>query len=240
MNWMPSTTKPSRVSRFDLAQLRQSHAYDVLMRLPLLAWFLLLALVSWASLDRYQREADPELPGPVYGINIAMRLSVIAYVIIVIATVVVRMRPTGRARGLEPRISALLGTFLFTSVIFFPRCELSLTAGIVSTSLLFVGNAFAIVVLIRLRSSFSVMAEARRLVTSGIYRYVRHPLYLAEAIGSIGALMQFLSEWTVLLLAVQMVFQLRRMHNEEIILAETFPEYAAYKEITPRLVPRLY
>ena len=45
----------------------------------------------------------------------------------------------------------------------------------------------------------------------GHLRYVRHPLYLAEAIGSIGAVTQFLAEWAALLLAVQIAFQLRWM-----------------------------
>ena len=229
-----------RIALFDLTRLQESRAYDLLMRLPLLLWFLLLAFVSAASLDRYRQDADPELPAAVYSLNIAMRLSVIAYVVIVIATVLVRIPPRGKARGLEPRISALLGTFLFTAVVFFPRYELSLTAGIISTLLLFAGNAFAIFVLIRLRSSFSVMAEARQLVTSGIYRHIRHPLYLAEGIAAIGVVMQFLSPWTVLLLAVQIAFQLRRMHNEEVLLGETFPEYAAYKAKTARLIPGLY
>jgi protein-S-isoprenylcysteine O-methyltransferase Ste14 len=230
----------SHIDHLELARLQQTQAYDLLMRLPLLLWFLLLAFVSAASLDRYRQDADPELPAAVYSLNIAMRLSVIAYVVIVIATVLVRIRPRGKARGIEPRISALLGTFLFTAVVFFSRYELSLTAGIISTLLLFAGNAFAIFVLIRLRSSFSVMAEARQLVTSGIYRQIRHPLYLAEGMAAVGVVMQFLSPWAVLLLAVQIAFQLRRMHNEEAVLGENFPEYAAYKATTARLIPGIY
>ena len=40
--------------------------------------------------------------------------------------------------------------------------------------------------------------------------------------------------------AAQIAFQLRRMHNEEAVLGETFPEYAAYREKTARLVPGIY
>src|SRR5438132_403240 len=97
-----------RTDRFDLTRLQESRAYDLLMRLPLLIWFLILAFVSSGSLDQYRQGADPEIPAAVYSLNIAMRLSVIAYVVIVIATVLVRTRPRGKARGLEPRISALL------------------------------------------------------------------------------------------------------------------------------------
>ena len=56
----------------------------------------------------------------------------------------------------------------------------------ISTLLLLGGNALAVLVLVQLGRSFSVMAEARRLVTSGVYRWVRHPLYLAEELAVIG------------------------------------------------------
>jgi protein-S-isoprenylcysteine O-methyltransferase Ste14 len=85
-----------------------------------------------------------------------------------------------------------------------------------------------------------MMAEARRLVTSGPYRFVRHPLYLAEELAVVGIFMQSLSLWTALILAVQIAFQLRRMHNEEAILAESLPEYAAYRQRTARLLPGIY
>ena len=122
----------------------------------------------------------------------------------------------------------------------FPRHELSPSAEIVSTLLILVGTVAAVFVLSQLGRSFSVMAEARRLVTSGVYRIVRHPLYLAEELAVIGIFMQFVSFWTALLLAAQIAFQLRRMHNEEVILDEIFPEYAAYRQRTARLVPGIY
>ena len=69
---------------------------------------------------------------------------------------------------------------------------------------------------------------------------MRHPLYFAEELAIIGIFMQFLSLSTAFVLAVQIVFQLRRMHNEEAVLAESFPEYAAYRQRTARLLPGVY
>jgi len=212
----------------------------VLMRLPMLMWSTFLGLVTVVGLQDYLRQADSTLPGAVYILNIAMRASVIAYLVVIAATVVARMRPARKARGAEPRISALIGTFLLTAVMLFPRRELSLSADMVSTVLTLAGSTFAIVVLTQLRASFSIMAEARQLVTIGVYRLVRHPLYLAEEIAAIGVMMQFFSPWTALILVVQIGFQLRRMRNEEVILAEIFPEYLAYRERTARLVPGIY
>lgn len=229
-----------RFADWDFVMLQQSRLYDVLMRLPMLMWSAFLGLVNVVVLQEYVRQADPGLPVVVYILNIAMRLSVIVYLVVIAATVLVRMRPARKARGVEPRISALIGTFLLTVVVVFPRRDLSMLVGLVSAVLTLGGNAFAVVVLTQLRASFSIMAEARQLVTEGVYRMVRHPLYLAEEIAAIGIAMQFFSLSTAAILAVQIGFQLRRMRNEEVILAETFPEYRAYRARTPRILPGIY
>ena len=229
-----------RFADWDFVTLQQSRLYDVLMRLPMLIWSAFLGLASVVVLQEYVRKADPGLPVVVYILNIAMRLSVIVYLVVIAATVVVRMRPARKARGVEPRISALIGTFLLTVVVVFPRRDLSMLAGLVSAVLTLGGNTFAVVVLTQLRQSFSIMAEARQLVTEGVYRMVRHPLYLAEEIAAIGIVMQFFSLSTAAILAVQIGFQLRRIRNEELILTETFPEYRAYCARTARILPGIY
>lgn len=58
---------------------------------------------------------------------------------------------------------------------------------------------------------------------------MRHPLYLAEEVAVFGLCMQFFSIWTTIIFALQIAFQLRRIHNEEAVLTEILPEYAAYK-----------
>jgi len=44
----------------------------------------------------------------------------------------------------------------------------------------------------------------------------------------------------VLILAIQIAFQIRRMQNEEAVLSEIFSEYAAYKEKTARIIPGIF
>jgi protein-S-isoprenylcysteine O-methyltransferase Ste14 len=224
----------------DLAKLQRSGAYDLAMRLPLLGWSVFCTTVGVNGLARYPRGADPGLPDGVYVVNLAMQLSAIVFLVLLAASVVLRARPAGKAHGLEPRVSALAGTFTVYAFSLSPRRELSLAAELAATTLTLIGSAASVLVLTQLGRSFSVMAEARRLVTSGVYRFVRHPLYLAEELAVIGIFMQFFSPWTALLLVAQVGFQLRRMHNEEAVLAGTFPEYAAYRARTARLVPSIY
>ena len=237
---MSGLRKTWRFAGWDFTALQQSRLYDVVMRLPILLWSIFLAIVTLLGLEKYMREADPALLGAVYVLNIAMRLSVIAYLVVIAASILVRMRPARKARGLEPRVSALIGTFLLTAVVILPRHDLSPVAALVSASLTIAGSALAVVVVAQLRGSFSIMAESRELVTTGVYRIVRHPLYLAEEIAAIGVAMQFFSPWTALVLAVQIGFQLRRMRNEEVVLTATFPEYLAYRTGTARILPGIY
>jgi protein-S-isoprenylcysteine O-methyltransferase Ste14 len=232
--------QPVRLAGLLLAKIQQSRVYDVLMRLPILGYGVLIGWASVIGLAKYVNIADPAFPSAVYRLDIAMRLSNIAFFFLLAIMAVVRGRARGKAHGIEPRVSALVGTFLICAVALFPRRELSVGGEIAATTLILLGTALAAYVLTQLGRSFSVMAEARRLVTSGAYRIVRHPLYVAEEIAAIGFVIQFLSYWTLLLLAVHVGFQLRRMRNEEAILIGTFPEYGAYKEKTARLIPGIY
>jgi len=77
----------------------------------------------------------------------------------------------------------------------------------------------------------------QKLVTGGLYAYVRHPLYTAG--------LAFLWAWpdmTVNRLAVWVVFSLYFVigaYFEERRMLREFPEYAAYKASTPMLLPKL-
>lgn len=211
--------------------------YDFLMRVPLLSWASYCALKQIVGLIHFIKL---EKLDAVYLIHLASRLSVLAFLLLLVIATILRTRPSNKASGLEPRISALVGTFLIYGIVLFPQRELSLSLEIISTLLIIVGTIGAIVALSRLGRSFSVMAETRQLVTSGPYRLVRHPLYLTEEIAIFGMFMQFASIWTVLILALQITFQLRRIHNEEAILTEAFPEYSMYREATNRLIPGVW
>jgi protein-S-isoprenylcysteine O-methyltransferase Ste14 len=211
-------------------------AYDLLMRLPFLGWVSLCAIGQLRGLSQ-MKSAPLDF---ILLVQIAMRGSTIAFMLLMAAAVVLRTRPSAKASGLEPRISALLGTFLIYGIAMLPRRDLSLSGEIASTLLTMVGTLGAIVALFQLGRSFSIMAESRRLVTTGPYRFVRHPLYLAEELAIVGVFLQFASLWAVLLLGAQIAFQLRRMYNEEVLLAAHLPEYPAYQRTTAQLIPGIY
>src|SRR4029077_267835 len=112
--------------------------YDVLMRLPFAGWVLTSALVQATGLAQYLNMAPID---PVSALDIAMRLSTIAFLLLLAVAALLRTRPSAKAPGLEPRLSALAGTFLMSGVVLFPRRDLSPPAEAIATLLAIVGSA---------------------------------------------------------------------------------------------------
>jgi protein-S-isoprenylcysteine O-methyltransferase Ste14 len=170
-------------------------------------------------------------------LRLAASIANVLFLSLVAATAVTRLIPIRKSKGIEPRLSALLGTFLCTTLALLPKAELGPVWSVVSTTLILVGTSLAFVVLRWLGRSFSIFAEARRLVTEGPYQIVRHPLYLCEGIALVGITLQVLSPLAVLIVIAAVMVQCRRMINEEAILKAAFPEYRAYAANTPFLIP---
>lgn len=216
-----------------------SAGHDRLMRLPIILFTGFFLVRELFGLNEFL--ARPPLAWDWHFISaLGARVSLLAFLALLIFFHSIRSRPVNKARGWGPRISALLGLTLGNLLLLLDRSTASPIIDLVSTSLLIAGNYLCVVVLLHLGRSISIMAEARRLVTSGPYSVVRHPLYLAEEVATIGIFLQFLSWQAALVLAVHFVFQIRRMLNEERVLAETFPEYRAYAQRTARLIPGVW
>jgi protein-S-isoprenylcysteine O-methyltransferase Ste14 len=172
--------------------------------------------------------------------EVVSRLSTILFLGLLAILFIIRLEPIKKAKGLVPRVLAMAGTFTMALVTTLPRADLSVTQTVIAALLSLVGTGLSVFALAHLGRSFSIMAEARRLVTTGPYRIVRHPLYAFEAVATLGILFQFFSLYTVLIYLAHCFFQLQRMKNEEAVLAGAFPEYQSYKLKTARVIPGIY
>lgn len=220
---------------------KETHSvvYDRLMRLPILLFTSFFFIREMLGLNDFL--AHPPLVWDWhYMSTLAARIALLVFLGLLIFFHAIRSRPINQAAGWEPKISALLGLTLGNVLLLLDRSTPSPMLDIASTLLLLMGNYLCVVVLLHLGRSVSIMAEARKLVTSGPYRVIRHPLYLAEQIAIVGIFLQFLSWQAATVLLVHFVFQVRRMLNEECILTETFPQYRDYADRTARLIPGVW
>ena len=79
------------------------------------------------------------------------------------------------------------------------------------------------------------------LVTSGVYRIVRHPIYSGIILGWIGWGLFNRAELTAILALVLLLpFFDVKTRREERMLAAKFPAYAAYQTRVRKLIPFLY
>ena len=76
-----------------------------------------------------------------------------------------------------------------------------------------------------------------RIVTRGPYRYIRHPLYLANILQGIGFTLASGSLWVLLFAAYGIVSVISVIVREESYLGQGFPEYENYRAKTSRLIP---
>jgi len=94
--------------------------------------------------------------------------------------------------------------------------------------------------LLAIRRRFGVRPALRGLVTSGPYRFVRHPMYLSYILGDIG---YNLEEWnfvTVLLVLIGWASLVYRIYAEERVISQDagWPAYLA--QVRYRLFPGLW
>src|SRR5271170_1972387 len=84
-----------------------------------------------------------------------------------------------------------------------------------------------------LGSSFSVSAQARNLVTTGLYSRIRYPIYLFGGLLIGGVILFFEQPRYLLIFLVLIPMQLVRMRQEAKVLEEKFGDaYLEYKKST--------
>ncbi len=82
---------------------------------------------------------------------------------------------------------------------------------------------------------YQVLPE-QSLVTEGIYRFIRHPIYTGDIL-LLSGLELALNSWLVLAVPIPFLIALRQTMAEEALLAQVFPDYSAYCKRTKRFIP---
>lgn len=172
--------------------------------------------------------------------EVASQIATAGFLGIQVVLFLIRTLPVQKAPGIVPRMAAIVGAnlpFLFLTI---SRVDHGMAVKMLSFFLTASGVGASIYCVLYLGRSFSILPQARRLVTSGPYRFIRHPLYVAEQTATLGVMLQFAQPWAFLVMLASLAAQFPRMHYEEKVLGTTFPDYGAYMDRTVRLVPGIY
>lgn len=83
------------------------------------------------------------------------------------------------------------------------------------------------------------MRMPRNVVTTGPYRFVRHPIYVANALVGLGILLMSMSLVVAVSVAAVCVYYTLAAKSEERFCEQNVPGYLAYAARTGRVFPRL-
>ena len=201
--------------------------------LPSLFFSLFLArqlVLLWGGLQGLHQPSDLFF--------VTQQLLALAYFTLLVVLYAVRLPKRGTDHRVFVIYVAFSGTFAAIGASFLPggtrREGLVLAADLLATA----GLAYSVWGLAYLRRSFSIIPEARRLVTGGPYSFSRHPVYLGEIATAIGVNLATGGLLSALAVAYFIGCELLRIRWEEGILRRTFPnEYPEYAGRVPRYLP---
>ncbi len=111
--------------------------------------------------------------------------------------------------------------------------------GFVSIGFIILGDLLILAGMLTLKSAFSIFVQARVHIQHGIYRFIRHPLYLGESLTTIGFCLLSVSWFNLFLALLFVILQRVRAALEEKKLAFAFPDYLEYKKSTGLYFPKI-
>jgi protein-S-isoprenylcysteine O-methyltransferase Ste14 len=204
--------------------------YDRMMRLFGGMWFMLLALCVAIKIG-----SSPTDPWP----SLLSSFCLASFYMLLAMLIMTRSPAKAQADGLLPRIAAFVGTYLPWTITFFGQTDQALP-NLLSTACVLGGMVMMLVTIRHLGRSFSLVPQAHSVVQTGPYRWIKHPLYLAEEIAILGVVLQYLTPVTVIVFVVHIGVQVCRILYEEDLLRRNCPEYSSYEASRWRLIPYIW
>ena len=169
----------------------------------------------------------------------------IVHMLFAAGSFLVRDRPQRLEQNLLGRVVSYAGGFGVFAFIQFASIAkpewLAVTSypgiGLAGIAFGVVGVSIEIWAIWHLKFAFSTEPAARRLVTTGPYRFARHPIYSGSCLAYVGLLMTRPTMPVALVLLGWAICARLRMHYEEAILTSVFPSYAEYRRQVGAILP---
>ncbi len=84
------------------------------------------------------------------------------------------------------------------------------------------------------------LREGAKLIRSGPYRIIRHPMYLATLIFILPLILDYFTIGRLALFTALIITLNLKLTLEEKLLTESFPDYENYKKSSWRMIPFIY
>lgn len=195
--------------------------------------------------------------------HLVYNLVAILFDALIITSYVIRSKPVGKAEGFweryYPLITVLFPMLGFTLLLipdfrlFFPPFQLGRIMMRFDLPLLFpmiielagltismIGATLSIVALWSLRRCFSLMVEVRQLITTGMYKRIRHPLYMSEIIHAFGTSILAAHPIALGVFCITLFLETIRAKLEEHKFLRLVPAYVDFKKRTGFLWPKFW
>ena len=144
--------------------LPKKGSYDQVMRLLGGMWFMLLALCVANKIGTSLTDPWPSL---------LSSFCIGLFYMLLALLIMTRSPAKAQADGLLPRIAALVGTYLPWTITFLGKTEQALP-NLLSTACVLIGMIMMLVTIRHLGRSFSLVPQARSVVQTGPYRWIKH------------------------------------------------------------------
>jgi len=221
-------------------ELVSGHDRALIVRLCACVWFLVLSAISFRDVNGLLEGIAAGRAGPGAWSALLSQGCIVLFYTIICCIVLLRPEPISRAEGLGPALLTMAGTYAACLIPLLPRGPELPALYAASAAIILIAEVLIVYTVLSLGRSFSLIPQARTLVTSGPYAIVRHPLYLVEEAAVAGVLLQYAWFAALPFLVLHVTVQIRRMQLEEKVLQRAFPEYATYVQHTPRLIPGVW
>jgi protein-S-isoprenylcysteine O-methyltransferase Ste14 len=206
--------------------------------LPIGVFGFLVAIQAELAFDgvRHAFQGDLDRTQSMYLLNRILTFVFFAFLVVIYA---VRSKAIARDHNPVAVAAALVGSFVLYGLFLIPGQDRSSNIWVLAGSdvCLACGITWALYSLSYLGKRFSIVPEARGLVTSGPYQLARHPIYLGEILAGFGLVLPTLFSLHVVVFAIFLGAQILRTYFEERVLRSIYPQYEAYARHTRRLIP---